>query len=188
LRERLVLKRSTKIIIMKKIFIKYGLIAGLIVVGVPVVLSLFTGFGPESFAIGEIIGYASIIVAMATVYFAMRQYRDNLNEGRLSFGRGLKIGTVISAIGGIAFAIYNVVFVTWIMPDFNEQYFAYSMGLEVGTPEFESQFAAMMESNGFMYSLLGGTILMFLTVFLIGFIISVISALILQSKPKIAQA
>ena len=68
------------------------------------------------------------------------------------------------------------------MPDFNEQYFAYAEGLEIGTPEFETKFAAMMESNGFMFSVLGGTILMFVTVFLIGFIISVISALMLQRK------
>jgi hypothetical protein len=167
---------------MKKLILKYGLISSAIVVGVPVISSLFIGFGPESFGKGEIIGYTSMIVAMATVYFAMRHYRDELNNGMLSFGQGLSIGSLISVMAGVAFAIYNVVFVTWIMPDFNEQYFAYSSGLEVGSTRFEMEYANMMAENGFMFSTLGGTLLMFATVFLIGFVLSVISALIVQKK------
>jgi hypothetical protein len=167
---------------MKKLILKYGLISSAIVVGVPVISSLFIGFGPESFGKGEIIGYTSMIVAMATVYFAMRHYRDELNNGMLSFGQGLSIGSLISVMAGVAFAIYNVVFVTWIMPDFNEQYFAYSSGLEVGSTRFEMEYTNMMAENGFMFSTLGGTLLMFATVFLIGFVLSVISALIVQKK------
>jgi hypothetical protein len=167
---------------MKKLILKYGLISSAIVVGAPVLSSIFIGFGPESFGKGEIIGYTSMIVAMATVYFAMRHYRDELNNGLLSFGQGLSIGSLISVMAGVAFAIYNVVFVTWIMPDFNEQYFAYSSGLEVGSDRFEMEYANMMAENGFMFSTLGGTLLMFATVFLIGFVLSVISALIVQKK------
>lgn len=171
---------------MKNIIVRYGIIAALIVVGAPVFLGLIIGFGIDSFAMGEIVGYTSMVVAMITVYFAMRHYRDRLNHGVITFGTGLKIGSLISVLAGIAFAIYNIVFVTIIMPDFNEQYFAYTEGLEIGTPEFEAKFTAMMESNGFMFSIFGGTILMFTTVFLIGFIISVISALMLQRKHVVA--
>jgi hypothetical protein len=167
---------------MKKTVLKYGLISSVIVVGAPVLSSLFIGFGSESFGKGEVIGYTSMIVAMATVYFAMRHYRDELNNGLLSFGQGLSIGSLISVMAGVAFAIYNVVFVTWIMPDFNEQYFAYSSGLEIGSDRFEMEYANMMAENGFMFSTLGGTLLMFATVFLIGFVLSVISALIVQKK------
>mgnify|MGYP003630910938 FL=1 len=171
---------------MKNIVVRYGVIAGLIVVGIPLLSGLIIGFGMDSFAMGEIIGYTSMIVAMTTVYFAMRHYRDQINKGMLSFGLGLKIGSLVSVLAGIAFAIYNVFFVTFIMPDFNEQYFAYAEGLEIGTPEFEAKFTAMMEANGFMFSVLGGTLLMFATVFLIGFIMSLISSLILQRKQVMA--
>lgn len=172
---------------MKNIIIRYGVVACLIVVGTPLLSGLIIGFGRESFAIGELIGYTSMIVAMSTVYFAIRKYRDNLNGGALSFGTGLKIGSLISVLGGLAFAAYNILFVTVIMPDFNEQYFAYSQGIEVGSPNFEWEFNAMMESNPFMFSLLGGTLLMFVTVFLIGFVMSVISSIILQRKTMAAQ-
>jgi hypothetical protein len=167
---------------MKKSILKYGYISSLIVVGVPVITSMILGFGAESFGKGEIIGYASMVVAMGTVYFAMRHYRDEVNQGDMSFEQGLKIGSLISVMAGLAFAAYNLVFVVWIMPDFNEQYFAYSTGLEVGSVEFKSQYDTMMAENGFMFSVTGGTLLMFLTVFLIGFIESVVSALIVKRK------
>ena len=167
---------------MKKIVLKYGTIASIIVVGIPAVSMVFTGSGRDSFDMGEVIGYSSMIVAMGLVYFAMRYFRDKENEGELTFGQGMKIGVLISAMGGAAWGLYNYIFVTFIMPDFNEQYYAHQTGQEIGSPEFEQGFAQMMEANGFMFSKAGGTLLMFVTVFLIGFIISVISSLILQRK------
>lgn len=107
----------------------------------------------------------------------------------ISFGESMKIGLVISAMGGIAWGLYNFIFVTWIMPDFNQQYFAYAEGLEIGTPDFEVKFEALMNgSESFMYTHLGGTILMFFTVLLIGLVISLISSLVLQSKSKMESA
>tara|TARA_R100000005_G_C4896613_1_gene140791 strand:- start:8 stop:319 length:312 start_codon:yes stop_codon:yes gene_type:complete len=97
---------------MKNIIVRYGVIASLIVVGVPLLSGLIIGFGIDSFAMGEIVGYTSMIVAMTTVYFGMRQYRDQMNNGIITFGTGLKMGSLISVLAGIAFALYNVVFVT----------------------------------------------------------------------------
>ena len=167
---------------MKNIIKKYGLIGAVICVGVPLLSTLLIESGSEGYGIGEIVGYASIVVAMSLVYFAMRAYRDKENDGHINFGEGMKIGTVISAIGGVAFAAYNLIFVTIIDPDFNEKYFAYSAGLERGTEEFQKEFAAVMETGGFMYTIAGGTVLMFFTVFLIGFVLTVISSLVLKSK------
>lgn len=174
---------------MKRILKIYSPYVVGIVVGVPVLSGLITGFGPESFSSGEIIGYSSMIVAMALIFFAVKNHRDKINEGVITFGESMKIGLSLSTIGGLAWGLYNFVFVTWIMPDFNEQYVAYVEGLEIGTPAFEAKYNALMDSSGsFMYTPIGGTILMFMTVFLIGFVISVISALVLQSKQKMAQA
>ena len=173
---------------MKNILIKYGGFASAVVVGFPVLTGLLVGYGPDNFALSEVIGYTSIIVAMASVYFAMKHYRDNENAGAISFGQGMKIGLAISSVGGVAFALYNLVFVTWIMPDFNEQYYAYSSGNKVGTPQFETGYAELMETQGFMFSKLGGSPLMFATVFMIGLVISLISAMILQKKAAASAA
>jgi hypothetical protein len=165
---------------MKNITLKYGLLACLIVVGVPATSMSLIGWGSESFDTGAIIGYSSMIVAMATMYFAMRHYRDKENEGLMSFGEGMKIGLLISTMGGIAWGLYNLVFVVWIMPDFYEQYYAHESGNAMGTPEFEAGFQAMMNEQGFWFTTFGGTLLMFITVFLIGLVVSVISSLIVK--------
>ena len=167
---------------MKKIVIKYGSIACLIVVGVPVTIMGIVGNGPENFDLGAIVGYTSMIVAMGLVYFAMRHYRDNENEGTMTFGKGMQIGLLISTMGGVAWGLYNLVFVKFIMPDFYEQYYAHQSGQTIGSPEFEKGFAEMMNQMGFWYTDFGGTLLMFITVFLIGLVISIISSLVLQRR------
>lgn len=171
---------------MKKVIIRYGLIASAIVLGVPVLSSLIIGFGPEGFDLGAIIGYSSMLVAMSLIYFAIRNYRDKIKEGIISFGVGMKIGLAISTMGGIVWGIYNLIFVKLIMPDFYEQYISHNSGLEIGTPEFEREFTQVMGDNSFWYGDFGGSLLMFLTVFLIGFVISVISSLVLQNRSKMA--
>ncbi|MBO3698611.1 DUF4199 domain-containing protein [Roseivirga sp. E12] len=174
---------------MKRILKIYSPYVLAILVGIPVLSGLITGFGPESFSSGEIIGYSSMIVAMGLIFFAIRNHRDKVNDGVISFGESMKIGLSLSTLGGLAWGLYNFVFVTWIMPDFNEQYVAYVEGLEVGTPAFQAKYDALMSgSESFMYTPIGGTILMFMTVFLIGFVITVISSLVLQSKQKMAEA
>ena len=118
------------------------------------------------------------------IMYHCQLFRDNENKGLMTFGEGMKIGLAVSSIGGLAFAIYNWIFVTWVMPDFNEQYYAYMSGNEIGTPEFNAGFNEMMETSGFMYSKVGGSLVMFFTVFLIGLVISVISSMILKKTPN----
>lgn len=170
---------------MKKLIIKFGLIGAALVVGIPLLSTAFTGL--DGFAVGELIGYSTIVVAMLFIIPAQVSYRKE-QDGLLSFGDAFKIGLGISTIGGLAFGLYNTVYVLIIDPEFNEKYFAYEMGLERGTAEFEKQYAALMEGGSFMYSVGGQAILMFLTVFLIGFVVSIIGGLILQRKQNLKTA
>lgn len=169
---------------MKKLIIKFGLIGASLVVGIPLLSIAIVGLGPDSFAVGELIGYSTIVIAMLLIIVAQLSYRREQN-GLLSFGDAFKIGLGISTIGGVAFGLYNTVYVLFIDPEFNEKYFAYSKGLERGTPEFQAQYAAAQLGNDFMFSIGGQALLMFLTVFLIGFVVSIVGGLILQRKQKI---
>lgn len=172
---------------MKKLIIKFGLIGAALVVGIPLLSIAFIGTGADSLALGEIIGYSTMVIAMLMILIVQANYRKE-QEGLLSFGDAFKIGLGISAIGGLAFGLYNTVYVLWIDPEFNEKYFAYSMGLDRGTPSFQQQYAEAMSGSNFMYSISGQAILMYLTVFLIGFVVSIIGGLILQRKQKLKTA
>ena len=167
---------------MKKRILTTAAIGSALMVGIPFLSIFVMGTGPETFRIGEVIGYSTIIIAMALIFFAIRSFRDEENAGLLSFGEGMKIGTAIAALGGLAFGLYNLLYVLVIDPDFTEKYLAYTSGLEAGSPEVAAKVAEMKEAYGFWMTVEGQTITMFMTVFLIGFIITVISSLILQNK------
>jgi len=135
---------------------------------------------------GEIIGYSSMVVSLLFVFFGIKHFRDKENKGRVSFGKALLIGVLISLMASIAFGILDVIYVKIINPEFMTDY--YDRMLEQAqsfpTEEFELRKTELesekeMFSNPFMHFFI-----MSMMVFVIGFIISLLSALILQRKTK----
>lgn len=146
------------------IFGSYGL-----VVAFAIFLSaLYFGKG-LSYSAQEVLGYLSIIISLSFVFFGIKHFRDRENNGQVRFGKALLIGVLISLITALGFAIADYIYTAAINPDFFEEYRTtmQARGYEGEIPEFTSTSAAAI---------------MFLTVALIGFIISLISALILQKK------
>ncbi|MCE2613894.1 DUF4199 domain-containing protein [Flavobacteriaceae bacterium D16] len=152
---------------MKTTVIKFG-IYGLILAMVIFLSALY--FGRElSYSTQEVLGYTSMIVSLMFVFFGIKHFRDRENEGKVSFGKALIIGLLISVITAVGFAVADYIYTTVINPDFFKDYEAamLAQGHEGEIPEFTSSLAAL---------------LMFLTVTVLGLIISIISALILQKK------
>ena len=174
---------------MKRTILRYGAIGSLILIVINVVLFLALGVpGPEDFALGEVLGYATIIVALLPIFFAIRYYRDEHASGRLSFWKGLGIGSGVSLLPSAAFAAYNWIYVTWLDPDFNEKYYSYAIEkarLEMSPAEFEVYSAQMQSQAALFAEPWFMAFVMFATVFLIGVVITIISALVLQKKQAV---
>lgn len=174
---------------MNRPIIRFGLISAAILIGVNLVTLAILGVpGPEDYAVGEIIGYATILVALIPIFFGIKAYRDRVSGGEIGFWRGVGVGAGIAALPSIAFALYNMIYVTWIDPDFNQTYLAHlreSARAEMSPAEFD-QYAAQLEAQQAMFTdPIFQSVLMFLTVFLIGLVIAAISALILQRKQSV---
>lgn len=167
---------------MKRTVLRYGLISGLVIF-VLFVLSYAIFGSSTDFDTREVFGYAAIILSLLFVFFGIKHYRDKENAGRLSFGKGLKVGLLITLIPAAVFGLFSVIYTEVINPDFQETYYSHYMAemqktmtpekFEVAKAEFESQ-KAMFANPLFNFGL------MFFTVFIIGVIISVISTLILK--------
>lgn len=170
---------------MKTLIQKFGLISVAIIFGVNLISLAIFGTGEEAYGTGELIGYSTIIIAELMILVAIGQHKKE-NGGRISFGQAFRLGIGIASLGGLAFAIYNVVYVLYIDPLFNERYFAYQNGLDMAAADFADKYAAFAAEQGFFLSIPFQTLLMFLTVFLIGLIISVVGGLIFQSKGKVS--
>ena len=173
---------------MKKVILRYGLLATIVMIAF-----FFFNFavGKQDYNLREILGYAAIILSLLFVYFGIRQYRDKVNGGVLSFGQGLKVGMLIVLLPAIAFGLFDLVYVAYIDPNFFEEYTAYhlaSIKSSLPPAEYEIQSKKMMEELAFFKNNpLIQFIVMAATVLIVGLIITIISSLILRrNKPAIA--
>jgi hypothetical protein len=152
---------------MKSTIIRFGLYS---FVFSAVLFTLGLVFGENlDYGTREIIGYTSIVLCLLFVFFGIKHYRDKENEGSISFVKGFLIGLAISALAGVGVAVVDAIYTTFINPDFFDEY-AQMMKDQGKEDEIMEIGSAMMAT------------IMFLTVFMIGIIISLISALILQRK------
>ena len=172
-----------KLSIMKKTVIKYGTYS-LLTATILFFLALFLGEKLD-YSTQEIIGYTSMIVSLSFVYFGIKYYRNNINEGKISFGIALQIGILISLFAGLGFGVIDYLYTTVINPDFATEYLnttLETMKTSLTPEEFEVESAKLKEQmdayggSGFM------AFIMFVTVLIIGFILSLLSALFLSRK------
>lgn len=168
---------------MKNIIVKNGMyaLATLFILNM-VSLALF-GTGPDSYEFGEIFGYSSIILCLVFVFLGIRQ--NNLTNDKVSFMNNFGVGSAISFFPSLFFGIYNVVYVKWIEPDFMENYYEYtmqSMKATMSSEEFEIAKNQMMAEQDMFNNIYIQFFFMFLTVFVIGIIISILTSTIYQFK------
>lgn len=168
---------------MKKVALKYGFRSTVAIVVIFLILWLF--LSDLDFGTQEVLGYVSMIVSLSFVYFGLKYYRDNENGNQLTFGQGLKLGLLIVLIPSIAFGLFDVVYTEVINPDFMEDYYSHTvenMKANLPASEFEVKLAEMETQKEMFGNPLFQFVVMGMTVFLVGFIMTVISSLILQRK------
>jgi ABC-type antimicrobial peptide transport system permease subunit len=172
---------------MKKTVFRYGLLS--MVVMISFFLLTFAIGKNVGYDVQEILGYSGMILSLIFVFFGIKHYRDKVNEGRLSFGQGMKVGLLIVLIPAVMFGVFDVLYTTVINPNFFEDYCNANlavMKLNMPAAEYEKA-AAEMKANSEMMQKYPALqfLLMAVTVFLIGLIMTVISALILRrNKPE----
>lgn len=173
---------------MKPIVFRYGIIASIVILLFGC-LQLFVIMPRSDYKTAEVTGYLTIVLAMIFVFFGIKKYRD-LNDGLLSFGQGLKAGLLIALMPAVFFALFDLLYTEVINPSWGEDYYQYQVQQlkETTAPDqFEAKLGKLQqqkETYGKPYMLF---LIMFLTVFVIGAIVSIISALTLRrSKTAIA--
>lgn len=132
-----------------------------------------------------VIGYTTIFLSLIFVFFGIRHYRDHENNGEITLGRAIGIGICISLFSALGFALIDYIYTSQINPDFTKDYLAHSIESLKATaaPEnFEAEKAALIKENEAFGSPVILALFMFTIVTVLGFIISLISALILQRK------
>jgi len=172
---------------MQSVTLKWGTISGVIIFGIPLLTYFVFGGGSENYGIGEIIGYSAIVLSLLMIFAAINEYRKLQPNQRVSFGKGLLIGLLISAIAGTMFGVYNWIYVTFLDPGFMDEYYGYYIeqirGSGKTAAEIEQAIQSYEAGKAFFASPVVQFATYFFTVFGIGLIISLFSAGV-QSKLK----
>jgi hypothetical protein len=172
---------------MKKIILIYGLIAGSIVAAMMLITMPMYSNGTLNLDNGELVGYTTMVIALSMVFFGIKSYRDNYANGSISFGKGFKVGILITIIAcvmyGLAWEVsYNRIGDNF-MKKMNEKYFA-DMKAEGATEEELEAAKKEWEFFGEMYKnpLFRFAFTVFVEIFPVGLVITMISAGILRKK------
>ncbi len=169
---------------MKSSILKNGLLACAVLLGVILLSELFfSEMTIENFRKQEIFGYSAILLSTIFVFLGIKQYRDNEGQGNITFLKALMVGIGITAIPSLAFGLYNLIYVEFINPEFMDAYFAMSLeaGKEGKTAEEYAAFVAEQNaSKDAFQSPVIQFFAMFITVFLVGLIVSILSSLVLK--------
>jgi hypothetical protein len=172
---------------MKKIVLTFGLISGAILA-----LMMFATLpliDKVSFDRLEILGYSSMVASFLMVFFGIRSYRENVGGGKISFGKALQVGLLITLISCACYVIAWEIIYFKIAPDFADKYANYMIEkARAGgaSPEALATQRAQMESFKALYSNpLINVAITLLEPLPVGILVTLISAAILKRKePK----
>lgn len=171
---------------MKKYILKYGIVASLILTGIIAISFAMQSGGQPDYGLGEVIGYAAMFLSLATIFVAIKQFRDREGHGTISFGSALKMGVLITLIVASVFVVFDALYITVIEPDWSANYQQYTLkqmessgATEAEIEAMNAQFAAYEGTSGVIFI----QVVMFFTVFIIGLLISLISAAVLKKGP-----
>jgi hypothetical protein len=88
---------------LKKILI-FGAVAGLIV-GVPLFTMTVAGQGHHPAPYGMVLGYSIMLIALSTVFVAVKRHRDSELGGVINFWPAFGLGLAISVVAGIFYVL-----------------------------------------------------------------------------------
>ena len=101
---------------MKNTILKFGAYSAIFLMVANLIQIAILGTDPENFGWGEIFGYSIIVASMVFVFMGIREYQ--IKTEKTGFWGALKIGTLITLFPSLVFGIYNIIYVTWIDPNF----------------------------------------------------------------------
>lgn len=136
---------------------------------------------------GAIGGYVCILLSSMFIYFGIKQFRDTENGGFISYKQAFIVGILIVIFPSLANGIYNVIYVKFIDPGFVDKYYdlaIQNMKVELTPDQFLVKLKSLESERTLFKNIYLQFIMMFLTVFVIGVVVTAISSLALSKKPK----
>ncbi|MFD0793806.1 DUF4199 domain-containing protein [Mucilaginibacter litoreus] len=167
----------------KQVFI-YGAIAGCIVTAW-MLYNAVKCYGSGSYDGSMLLGYASMILAFAFIFVAVKKYRVQHNDV-ISFGKAFKIGILISLIASTIYVAAWLIYYYFFIPDFMNRYTAHQISelnqSHLPAKELAEKKEFINSMKQWYNSIFGVILLTYMEILPVGIIVSLITALILKRK------
>jgi hypothetical protein len=136
-----------------------------------------------------IFGYATMILGFSLIFVAIKNYRDNYNNGQITFGKALRIGLLITLIASTVYVVVWMIDFSYFVPDYGEKYTAQAIAelkaSGASAAEIQKQGAEMASTMAkYKSSAFFRVMFTYLEIVPVGVVISLIAALILKNKSK----
>ncbi|WP_310994136.1 DUF4199 domain-containing protein [Aequorivita marina] len=127
---------------------------------------------------------AQLVISIGVIVYGIKAFKSG-NAGYLTLGQALKTGVAISLVAGLIAVVFNYIFMNYIDPDFIEKTMEFSREQMIqDNPNLTQEQVdnAMDISAKFMSPLIMSAFAIISTLFF-GFIISLVSGLIMKRNP-----
>lgn len=159
---------------MNKIQIRYGVTGGIISITLGLInwFTISQWYGPTA---SQAVGYLSIIVSMMCVPLGIRYFRDQVNGGEITLGKAMKVGLGITGFFTLITFLYGILFFVFAGEDFENWRREGLSANELATLE-----AQIAQTPEIVFTPFFQGLILAISVFLIGVIVDLISALVLK--------
>ena len=147
---------------------------------------LMNGSSPDNFGSSEIFGYVTFVACLGMIYLAFNEVaRSDAVKSETIWQKTL-LGVAISAVAGLIFGFYNVIYTSYINPAFLDDYYNYyisQLPVQSG-PEYDAMVASLEAEKQMFMQPLTQFFVMATTVIAVGIPESVILAVIHKKLAK----
>jgi hypothetical protein len=171
---------------MRRIILTYGIIGG-IIVSTLMLLNISSGIDWEN---GYLKGYTVMVIALSTIFFAVKTYRDKHLGGAISFGKAFLMGLCITLVASTLYVASWMVYSSVSKQDYMQEYYEHEKAeLEKSHKSPAEVQAELQEMRKFqeMYKnpvvKIGFT---YVEILPVGLLISLICAGVLRRRPMAA--
>jgi len=164
---------------MLKLILKWGSISGGVMTALLIASYLINpDFDTDHIETAEAFGYVAIFASLAVIYLALGE--QAAHGPAPSLWQKIQLGVAVSAVAGVIFGLYNLVYTNWLNPGFMDAYYAHYLAqLPVQSgPEYEALVAQLEAEKAMFMNPLTQFLVMGATVLVAGIPVSILLALV----------
>ena len=177
---------------MKQTVLRFGLASGAVLSVMAAVMLPLCMNGVIDFDSQELVGYSAMVLAFLLVFFGIRSHREGAGGGVITFGRGFKVGILITLVTCAVYVTAWEIIYWGFLPDFAETYGRHvveKMRASGAAADVIAAKQAQMEQFAVWYkNPLFNVAITFLEIFPVGLIVTLVSAAILRRRGPVRGA